>query len=185
MSDALRCPTLARRSGQVHRGLRAMHQTEVRWNLLGTFEADAATIEARLGPPSARDLDSNGLGPFDCHRLQFDCGLELALWRFHWGRGLRPIDAAREASIYQIYATRPELEHAMHHLGVPHQRAERWTAEDGKPLVDAMPPSVIVMRQDDNGNHFEVTRVTSRCEALSLARDYEARGHKQTYWVEA
>lgn len=42
-----------------------------------------------------------------------------------------------------------------------------------------------VMRQDDNGNRFEVTVCASRGEAEAAAQRYEARGHKQLYWVEA
>ena len=41
-----------------------------------------------------------------------------------------------------------------------------------------------VMRQDDNGNAFLVSSVSSRSEADALVREYEARGHKQTYWVD-
>lgn len=40
------------------------------------------------------------------------------------------------------------------------------------------------MRADDNGNEVEVARVDSREEAERIARDFEARGHKQIYWVE-
>lgn len=42
-----------------------------------------------------------------------------------------------------------------------------------------------VMRQDDNGNRFEVARGLERAEAERLAAEFEARGHKQLYWVEA
>ncbi len=41
-----------------------------------------------------------------------------------------------------------------------------------------------VWRQDDNGNRFEVRRLATREEAESLAAEFEARGHKQFYWVE-
>lgn len=41
-----------------------------------------------------------------------------------------------------------------------------------------------VMRADDNGNEVEVIRVETGEEAERIARDFEARGHKQTYWVE-
>lgn len=41
-----------------------------------------------------------------------------------------------------------------------------------------------VMRADDNGNEVEVTRAATREEAERIARDYEARGHRQIYWVE-
>lgn len=42
-----------------------------------------------------------------------------------------------------------------------------------------------VMRQDDNGNRFLLARGLSRAEAEALAAEYEARGHKQLYWVES
>lgn len=41
-----------------------------------------------------------------------------------------------------------------------------------------------VMRQDDNGNRYLVARGLSRAEAEALAAEFEARGHKQLYWVE-
>ncbi|MER6302268.1 hypothetical protein ABT247_22285 [Kitasatospora sp. NPDC001539] len=42
-----------------------------------------------------------------------------------------------------------------------------------------------VMRQDDNGNRFPVAGGLDRTEAQRLAAEFEARGHKQLYWVEA
>jgi hypothetical protein len=40
-----------------------------------------------------------------------------------------------------------------------------------------------VWRLDDNANEFLVRGGLTRDEALRLVRDYEARGHKQAYWV--
>ncbi|MFJ6618299.1 SPOR domain-containing protein [Kitasatospora sp. NPDC091335] len=42
-----------------------------------------------------------------------------------------------------------------------------------------------VMRQDDNGNRFLVAGGLDPAEARRLATDFESRGHKQLYWVEA
>ncbi|MET9399489.1 SPOR domain-containing protein [Kitasatospora sp. NPDC002965] len=42
-----------------------------------------------------------------------------------------------------------------------------------------------VMRQDDNGNRFVVAGGVGREAADRLAAEFEARGHKQLYWVEA
>jgi hypothetical protein len=42
-----------------------------------------------------------------------------------------------------------------------------------------------VMRQDDNGNRFLLAKGLTRTSAEALAAEYEARGHKQLYWVEA
>ncbi|WP_104818138.1 hypothetical protein [Kitasatospora sp. MMS16-BH015] len=42
-----------------------------------------------------------------------------------------------------------------------------------------------VMRQDDNGNRFLLAKGLTRPAAEALAAEYEARGHKQLYWVES
>jgi RimJ/RimL family protein N-acetyltransferase len=41
-----------------------------------------------------------------------------------------------------------------------------------------------VLRQDDNGVVDRVLCVATQAEAQRIAADFEARGHKQTYWVE-
>ncbi|WP_030236517.1 hypothetical protein [Streptomyces sp. NRRL S-350] len=41
-----------------------------------------------------------------------------------------------------------------------------------------------VMRQDDSGNRFLVAADLDRAGAQRLAAEFEARGHKQLYWVE-
>lgn len=41
-----------------------------------------------------------------------------------------------------------------------------------------------VWRQDDHGNTFEVRRHLTHAEALHLVAEFEARGHKQSYWAE-
>jgi hypothetical protein len=150
---------------------------------LADFTAMAPAIEARFGPPSGRDLDSNGVGLFDAHMLSFDCGLEVALWRFHLGRELRRIDPETEPSSYTIHANERDLAHIAFHLAVPLAEMHAWTDSHDVPFAAPASPSVVVMRADDNGNEVEVTRVTSRCEADALVRDYESRGHKQCYWV--
>jgi mutator protein MutT len=43
----------------------------------------------------------------------------------------------------------------------------------------------ILMRQDDNGNRVEMARFEVRAEAEATAAEFEARGHKQLYWVAA
>lgn len=42
----------------------------------------------------------------------------------------------------------------------------------------------LLMRQDDNGNRFLMGRYPTRAEAEAEAEVFEARGHKQLYWVE-
>ncbi|MFD8483141.1 hypothetical protein [Kitasatospora sp. NPDC059673] len=50
---------------------------------------------------------------------------------------------------------------------------------------DRTPAMHRVMRQDDNGNRFLLARGLTRPAAEALAAEFEARGHKQLYWVEA
>ncbi|MEU0661428.1 MULTISPECIES: hypothetical protein [Streptomyces] len=42
----------------------------------------------------------------------------------------------------------------------------------------------LVIRQDDNGNHYRVGRYATRDEAQKIADSLDAPGHKQLYWVE-
>lgn len=44
--------------------------------------------------------------------------------------------------------------------------------------------SWILKRLDDNGNEVDVKRFPTREEAEAARGELEARGHKQTYWVE-
>jgi ribose 5-phosphate isomerase B len=58
-------------------------------------------------------------------------------------------------------------------------------ARIGAPETEvAAQPRHVLMRQDDNGNRFVVAHYATRAEADSAADDFEARGHKQLYWVE-
>lgn len=41
----------------------------------------------------------------------------------------------------------------------------------------------VLMRTDDNGNDVEIARFTDRDEAEMQKRAFEARGHKQLYWI--
>ena len=53
---------------------------------------------------------------------------------------------------------------------------------------DRLPePAVMwsVWRIDDNGNTFVFREHLTRSEADRVATEFEARGHKQMYWVEA
>jgi hypothetical protein len=40
-----------------------------------------------------------------------------------------------------------------------------------------------VKRLDDNGNEFVLRERLTREEAQQLAREYQAKGHKQSYWA--
>jgi UDP-N-acetyl-2-amino-2-deoxyglucuronate dehydrogenase len=41
-----------------------------------------------------------------------------------------------------------------------------------------------VLRLDDNGNTFVIAEVASELDARAIANAFEARGHRQTYFVE-
>jgi hypothetical protein len=41
-----------------------------------------------------------------------------------------------------------------------------------------------IWRQDDNGNVSLVKAGLTHTEALQLIAEYEAKGHKQTYWAQ-
>lgn len=42
----------------------------------------------------------------------------------------------------------------------------------------------LLLRQDDNGNRYEMARFETREAADGAAAEFEARGHKQLYYVE-
>lgn len=42
-----------------------------------------------------------------------------------------------------------------------------------------------VWRMDDNGNQFKILAGLNREEAEQAVARYEAKGHKQTYWMQA
>ena len=45
-------------------------------------------------------------------------------------------------------------------------------------------PGWSVLRIDDNGNRFIIRAHLRKREAERVAAEFEARGHKQVYWVE-
>jgi hypothetical protein len=53
-----------------------------------------------------------------------------------------------------------------------------------EPTPDSPDDSWAVYRIDDNANVFRVRGGLTRAEADRLAAEFEARGHKQMYWVE-
>ena len=42
----------------------------------------------------------------------------------------------------------------------------------------------VLWRQDDNGNRVRVEAFATRAAALARQAEFEARHHKQIYWVE-
>ena len=47
------------------------------------------------------------------------------------------------------------------------------------------PQDWCLVRLDDNGNEFVVRADLTLAAAEALARQFEAHGHKQSYWVRA
>ena len=58
---------------------------------------------------------------------------------------------------------------------------DSFVVEDGR-IEDQV--KYELWRMDDNGNRFLIGVFDSQAEALDEARAFEAKGHKQTYWVE-
>jgi len=135
-------------------------------------------LVAVLGEPQFVEADSNGLGLMDVWLVRFECGLEMALWWFHAERCVpSPTDAPR---FIELHASESERSHLLFHLELTPDEISV-----GEPCFCAPGEALWrVVRLDDNGNVFEVTRVASQCEAEHIAGDFERRGHKQTYSVE-
>ena len=158
---------------------------EVSWTSppLGSAEYSCSFLEARFGEPQGSNLDSNGVGLFDAWLMRFDCGLEVALWIFHQRPDRTPVTDPAQPAVVELHANQTErghiLFHLLSHLGLSREDWSWWEPDPGR---DG-PPDWQVRRLDDNGNEYEVRRVSSRCEAESIAAELEARGHKQTYWV--
>ncbi|MBL8264162.1 MAG: hypothetical protein JNM58_17250 [Xanthomonadaceae bacterium] len=51
------------------------------------------------------------------------------------------------------------------------------------PAASAAGDHWCVMRQDDNGHVAMIVDGLDREAAQAIAADFEARGHKQTYWI--
>lgn len=144
------------------------------------YRASRNELVARFGAPHIIDEDSKGVGLFDAWLLQFECGLEVAIWQYQSDvRGVR-IASDDAPRIVELHANDCELFHLAFHVGVDARAIERWVPD----------PTYIgaatwrVMRQDDNGNEFLITSYTSRCQAEAVVAAFAARGHKQVYWVE-
>jgi hypothetical protein len=136
-------------------------------------------VARRFGSPSIVDADSNGLGSFDAWPIRFSCGLEVCLWVFRLGPDLARV-ADDDPTPIEVYANRPEADHVLFHLALPVPDAMLLPSSSSAP-----PLAFRVVRQDDHGNIVEVARYASRCEATAASADLEARGHKQTYTVQA
>lgn len=145
----------------------------------------AKQVAEALGPPHLTD-EIDGAGTGDLWAYEFACGLKLFVQIPH---------AAYHPG--EIVMDSPEISHALRHLPfhesdlVPMSPQAR--AEICKAIIDRYPQrraeieslhAFQVWRIDDNGNVFAVGEPTSEGDARCLVAQFEARGHKQTYWVE-
>ncbi len=53
-------------------------------------------------------------------------------------------------------------------MNAPNERQRRWQLN----------------RQDDHGNRYVIANFDSKEAASQMMAEYEAKGHKQTYWIE-
>jgi hypothetical protein len=70
-------------------------------------------------------------------------------------------------------------------MGYSRNRPLLWRKARCEPRQEsnAMDTSWCVKRLDDNGNEIVLQANLSREQAERLARDYQSRGHKQSYWA--
>jgi len=134
------------------------------------FTVAAARLAERFGRPRLLVPRSANLAPVHGWWIRFGCGLTVTLTVREHGE-----TAARIA----VSASETDRDHLLFHL-------ELDASDICEPTPDRLRaglPAYAVLRLDDNGNQFEVTRATSACQANAIAATYEARGHKQTYWI--
>ena len=145
---------------------------------LVSFRRARSALEVDLGPPQARDLDSNGMGLYDAWAMRFNCGLEVLLLAFHMDSKVQNIPKDWETWV-EIQANETDFPHMLAHLPFELGEVSPWIPD----RRTTRPPDWTVMRQDDNGNRFEVGSYGTRCEAEIRIQRLEAGGHKQMYWV--
>lgn len=136
-------------------------------------EASRDRLVRALGP-CARAGEEPGLGPVEAWDLVAPCGLVLWLLRFE-GHPSEPLAPDRPGPI-AVYASDDDPEHVRGHV-------EPILAATSPAGADR-PPRFALLRQDDNGNRVEMRRFSSKCAAEHERDVFEARGHKQFYWVE-
>ncbi|MCF6299054.1 MAG: hypothetical protein L3J01_04160 [Thiomicrorhabdus sp.] len=91
-----------------------------------------------------------------------------------------------EASIPRLYAeadddncTNEGLDDLLSEMGVLKDDC-LWTLVEGYDAVEC-----VLMREDDNGQRFEVEHFRNKIEAKLRLHELSAGGHKQFFWVES
>lgn len=140
-------------------------------------------VSAVLGPPHLTEW-TDGAGMEDFWAYEYPCGLKLSYQFSHTTpHGIIVLDT-------------PEIEHAVRHLPLRREYLYLPDAACYGEMIQTYLKSYPhraqeleqlkafqVWRIDDNGNVFAVGEPTSERDALCLVEQYEARGHKQMYWV--
>jgi hypothetical protein len=144
---------------------------------LCTLELDPDEGVRRFGPFHREETDSAVVaGPEEAWAFGFPCGLEVLLIRH---RGVQ------KGRLWELQGNLPEPQHAIEHLGVTSApvtwRADRVRAHETK--IQTEPGRFEVWRLDDNGNEALVDVLGSEATANCVVHSYEARPHKQTYFV--
>jgi hypothetical protein len=142
--------------------------------VLVDFDLDREEAARRWGPPHLVNEKFMDLEEADLWAFGFDCGLEVL------------ISFGQRSRHWRLHGNLPEPEHALPHLELPKECASGHPAQRRawRTQSESPPESWTVWRQDDYGNQFVVDVLASERTARCLADLYEARAHKQSYWVE-
>lgn len=137
---------------------------------LCTFDLDLDEGMRRFGPCHYSDYHEYAWA------FAFPCGLEVLV--IH-DRGVK------KDRQWELQGNLPEPQHALEHLGLSSAtvtwQADRVRRFESKTQTD--PGKFEVWRLDDNGNEALVDVLASEATANCVVQTYEARLHKQTYFV--
>ncbi|HTP26138.1 MAG TPA: hypothetical protein VMK12_10815, partial [Anaeromyxobacteraceae bacterium] len=132
--------------------------------------------EHQFGPRHAAVNDPCAGGLKETWTFGFDCGLQLLVTHHR---------DSKDGRRWELEGNLLESQHALCHLGLPAD-CVTWRGErlrigrmNGKVAFE----SFELWRLDDNGNQALVDVLGSEKTAACIATMYEARGHKQTYFV--
>ncbi len=135
---------------------------------------------ATLGSPQYEAVDGWAPEPVDLWLFRLDCGVEVVLYWLH------PHGVATAG--LSVQSNDADIDHVLSHLpmlvGRERDRADSFDPAYLRTAGYPQPEPCRVMRQDDNGHVFEVRRCQSRKSAECVAAEFQARPHKQHYWVE-
>lgn len=141
---------------------------------LAAFQMDREEGERRWGPPHGERDSWHAVEEMDHWAFGFECGLEVV------------VSFRKYSRFWQVEGNLPEPEHALLHLDIPSERVT-WRGDrerTERTRRETTPESWTVWRQDDYGNRFAMDVLATERTARCLAQTYEARAHKQGYWVE-